>query len=212
MKPLPIAAVLLTTIVACGSTKKDQQDGGDSGGNAGGTAPSGIDPCAGATRMLGSRYDEANGCVDATEQVETGCSGEPLKSGYFCVERIADGIQFWVVSIDALLVDESQWAFCSDGTTLPPPPCFAAACPVAPVSLCTQAQTEQAYDCGSPMSEWDEACCKRRLCQSAAECLIGETCVALPTRVYWDCWPTPGGTCDCGGTMGGPDRMMCVSM
>lgn len=220
-----VAAVccILSLVVACGSTeRKGSGDAGasGSGGSSGsdgssgtGSTLAGPDPFVGKSKMLGSRFDEANGCIDATDQLETGCTGEPVQGGYYCVERKSDGAKYWVISIDALVIDESAWALCSPGReTLPPPPCFAAMCEAAPVSLCTEAQTVQLYRCGGPESEWDEQCCKRQTCTGSSDCAENQQCVAVGTRVFWDCWPTPGDTCDCGGTNGGPDRMMCMPM
>lgn len=211
MKMTLLSAILLGLLAACGSTSRTPHADGKGGEPSAGGAATSTDPCAGLVKRLGARYDEAGACVDTADLVEVGCNGESLMGGYYCVERRADRAKFWVISVDALVVNESEWAFCSsDRATLPPTPCFAAMCDAAPVTLCTKTQTIANYGCGSRESEWDENCCRRRDCSSSAECQDGEECVAVRTRTFWDCWPTHEDTCDCGGTLGGRDRTVCV--
>jgi hypothetical protein len=206
------AFVALFLLLSCGNTARKSPDGSDGEGAAGtgGTSET-ADPCTGLAKHLGVRYDEAGACLDTRDVIETGCGGEPLMGGYYCLQRKSDGVKYWVVAVDALVVDEALWTFCSsDRSMLPPPPCFASACDATPVTLCTQAQTEANYACGSAESEWDENCCRRPDCATDSDCPDGGTCIAVGTHAFWDCWPTPGNTCDCGGTLGGRDRMVCM--
>lgn len=158
-------------------------------------------------------YDPVRKCSDTLQRLPVGCSGEPLGGGYYCLERKSDGVVVWATTVDELLFDTATWKRCAtDESTPPPPPCFASQCEQPPTSLCTLDQTKQQFACGSSESEWDADCCKRRACTTRDDCSSNETCKPVASRVYWDCWPTADGACDCGGISGGPDHLVCVPM
>lgn len=144
--------------------------------------------------------------------VEVGVNGADFQGGYYCLRRRSDGAVYWTTTVSELAFDGSIWEDCTpdDPATVPPPPCFAVQCERAPRSLCTFAETVDAFGCGALNGEWDEACCARRRCQDASDCSAAEDCVAVGTIASWDCWPTSSDSCDCGGTFGGPSRTVCL--
>lgn len=193
----------------------DAAAGGDSGSVGGGSSgmpnnsgslfcPDGVPP------YRGVRYEPDRDCLDTMQVEELGCRGQALGGGYSCVRRRADHAEFWATTVDELTVDPMTWERCPTAI-VPPPPCFAAPCERAPRSLCSLQDTQREFACGSTSSEWDEQCCGRRECTDQSGCAGDEDCVSVPTRASWDCWPTAGMVaCDCGGTPGGPEKMVCV--
>lgn len=162
---------------------------------------------------VGVRYDAARDCLDPSDTVGVGFDGEGFQGGYYCLQRKADGAVYWATTIRELSFDTKVWNDCFPGEppTRPPPPCFAVQCEKAPRSLCTFEQTVQEFGCGTLNGEWDEACCARQACESVDDCPESHECVPpVRTAGSQDCWPTPDGLCDCGGTaLGGAGQLVC---
>lgn len=199
-----------TAGVGAGGSGGSGQTAGAAGSGLTAGAGSGVDVvCAdGIPGYRGVRYDEKLGCLDTDSLTVVGCRGKPLAGGYGCRRRISDGAVFWATTVDELVSDPAIWEICPS-TATPPPPCFAAQCQKGPRSLCSQEDTKLRFQCGFADSEWDEDCCARPGCVTSADCVDGYSCEMVPTKASWDCWPTHV-ECDCGGTPGGPGRMVCI--
>jgi hypothetical protein len=133
-------------------------------------------------------------CLDSglTERVDL-CFDEYIDDDRaFCIRRLADDAELWFVTSANPVLDTGKWAQCEstkgNPKPLPPPPCFAAACPELNVSLpqthvasgCSEAETKNYFSCGvvDPfnVNAYDENCCPRRPCTDVTGCEAGEEC------------------------------------
>ena len=201
-----------------------QSAGGGSAGSAGGVGTAGAAglletpevTCGEYPAFRGVFYNQEANCLE-TERPSVGiaCTDfDVIDAGFFCVRRLSDGARFIGLSqLRKPVIDPRYWELC-DAPGLPnypPKPCFAVACARAPSSTCTEQQTREKFACGNGTIEWDKNCCRRVLCTDNGGCEAGQTCRKTFTLAGWECTTLPSGLCDCGGTLGGPEEMMCVN-
>lgn len=217
MRSFAIVMACATWFAACGQSERNKAAGAAAAAGASvednvGCASSNAQP------IWGKPYDPELDCIDVDEPLDAvACQVNPADDdpnqytgvGFACVERIADGKQYWVFSLHYLGFDTREWKRCTDEPPLAPKPCYAAGCPSAPRSSCTLEETRGWFNCSST-GEYDENCCGRQECSASDECSSDEECREVyDSAGQWYCWDYPGG-CDCGGPRGGPPRRLCM--
>lgn len=221
-----VAGLLVGAALAgCGDGVDVFETGSDDralrGGDAGGAGRAGAGPsgnslegsgltCAdAASTIMGVLHDPLRHCLETGSAQAIGCAGE-FAVGHKCLRRRSDQVEFWTSGNTSVLFSPKVWEECTTEAP-PPPPCFAEQCTTAPRSMCTPLVTRERFQCGVASSEWDENCCRRAGCSTSSGCAAGEVCALVDTIASMDCWTTASGDgCDCGGTVSGPGRMVCV--